>query len=242
MKKLTALWLSLLLAFGTLTGCAGQIGIIGGADGPTAIITSDSASAVSVTEDGQYDSKDEVSAYLTEYGHLPSNYITKKQAQALGWQGGSLEPYAPGRTAAITSATSTPAEPTSAARNGWSTRTTAESTTPPTITRVLRKSQNIFYNNSISGEMRMKELLLDAETLYTREQLHDVLAKVCGFPADYGRNLDALYDLLTAYPAARLTLRHPEMLVAHLGNYGELVLRVLADAAAENPAFTLNVQ
>lgn len=55
----------------------------------------------------------------------------------------------------------------------------------------------------------MKELLLDAETLYTREQLHDVLAKVCGFPADYGRNLDALYDLLTAYPAARLTLRHP---------------------------------
>ena len=53
MKKLTALWLSLLLAFGTLTGCAGQIGIIGGADGPTAIITSDSASAVSVTEDGQ---------------------------------------------------------------------------------------------------------------------------------------------------------------------------------------------
>ena len=82
MKKLTALWLSLLLAFGTLTGCAGQIGIIGGEDGPTAIITADSASAVS--------------AYLTEYGHLPSNYITKKQAQALGWQGGSLEPYAPG--------------------------------------------------------------------------------------------------------------------------------------------------
>ena len=29
----------------------------------------------------------------------------------------------------------------------------------------------------------MKELLLDAETLYTREQLHDVLTKVCGFPA-----------------------------------------------------------
>ena len=56
MKKLTALWLSLLLAFGTLTGCAGQIGIIGGEDGPTAIITSDSASAVSVSEDGQYDS------------------------------------------------------------------------------------------------------------------------------------------------------------------------------------------
>ena len=104
MKKLTALWLSFLLVFGTLTGCAGDIGIIGGEDGPTAVITSDSAqsadngeeTAVSVTEDGQYDTKDEVAAYLTEYGHLPSNYITKKQAQALGWEGGSLEPYAPG--------------------------------------------------------------------------------------------------------------------------------------------------
>ena len=39
MKKLTALWLSLLLAFGTLTGCAGQIGIIGGADGPSVMVT-----------------------------------------------------------------------------------------------------------------------------------------------------------------------------------------------------------
>ena len=55
----------------------------------------------------------------------------------------------------------------------------------------------------------MRELLLDAETLYTRDQAHDALAKVFGFPADYGRNLDALYDLLTAYPAARLTLRAP---------------------------------
>lgn len=47
-------------------------------------------------EDGQYDSKDEVAIYIHLYGHLPSNYITKKEAEALGWTGGSLEPYAPG--------------------------------------------------------------------------------------------------------------------------------------------------
>ncbi len=104
MKKLTALWLSFLLVFGTLTGCSVDLGVIGGEDGPTTIVTSDSTqntdsgeeTAVSVTEDGQYDTKDEVAAYLTEFGHLPSNYITKKQAQSLGWEGGSLEPYAPG--------------------------------------------------------------------------------------------------------------------------------------------------
>ena len=53
--------------------------------------------ALSVTEDGVYDSKDEVALYLHCFGHLPSNYITKKDAERLGWSGGSLEPYAPGK-------------------------------------------------------------------------------------------------------------------------------------------------
>ena len=47
-------------------------------------------------EDGSYNSKEEVALYLHQYGHLPDNYITKKEAQNLGWSGGSLEPYAPG--------------------------------------------------------------------------------------------------------------------------------------------------
>lgn len=50
----------------------------------------------SVTEDGIYDSKDEVALYIHLYGHLPSNYLTKKEAEKLGWEGGSLEPFAPG--------------------------------------------------------------------------------------------------------------------------------------------------
>ena len=52
---------------------------------------------LTVTEDGTYDSKEEVALYIHLYGHLPSNYITKKEAEALGWPGGSLEPYAPGK-------------------------------------------------------------------------------------------------------------------------------------------------
>lgn len=49
-----------------------------------------------VSEDGEYWTKDEVALYIHLYGHLPKNYITKEQAEALGWPGGSLEPYAPG--------------------------------------------------------------------------------------------------------------------------------------------------
>ena len=49
-----------------------------------------------IDENGTYDSKDDVALYLHVYGRLPSNYLTKKEAQSLGWEGGSLEPYAPG--------------------------------------------------------------------------------------------------------------------------------------------------
>ena len=38
-----------------------------------------------VREDGEYTSPEEVAEYLHLYGHLPSNFITKKEAQALGW-------------------------------------------------------------------------------------------------------------------------------------------------------------
>ena len=50
-----------------------------------------------IAEDGSYTTKDDVALYIHTYGHLPDNFITKKQAQALGWEGGSLEPYAPGK-------------------------------------------------------------------------------------------------------------------------------------------------
>ena len=53
-------------------------------------------SSIVMTEDNTYDSKEDVALYIHSYGHLPSNYITKAEAQALGWDGGTLEDYAPG--------------------------------------------------------------------------------------------------------------------------------------------------
>ena len=47
-------------------------------------------------QDGSYTNKEDVALYLHLYGRLPDNFITKKQARVLGWEGGSLEPYAPG--------------------------------------------------------------------------------------------------------------------------------------------------
>lgn len=53
-----------------------------------------------VTEGGAYTSMEEVAVYLTEYGCLPPNFITKKEAQALGWdsRSGNLYAVAPGKS------------------------------------------------------------------------------------------------------------------------------------------------
>lgn len=45
---------------------------------------------------GSYTTKEDVALYIHLYGELPFNFMTKKEARALGWEGGSLEPVAPG--------------------------------------------------------------------------------------------------------------------------------------------------
>ena len=48
-------------------------------------------------EHGSYDQPEDVALYIHTYGRLPDNYITKSQAEKLGWEGGSVERYAPGK-------------------------------------------------------------------------------------------------------------------------------------------------
>ena len=57
----------------------------------------DKANTESIDENGSYDSVDDVARYIATYGELPDNYITKDEARDLGWDGGSLERYAPGK-------------------------------------------------------------------------------------------------------------------------------------------------
>ena len=51
-----------------------------------------------VTEDGQYTDKDSVALYIHQYGHLPSNYISKSKARKAGWESekGNLWDVLPG--------------------------------------------------------------------------------------------------------------------------------------------------
>ncbi|MBQ1894685.1 MAG: ribonuclease [Clostridiales bacterium] len=49
-----------------------------------------------IDRDGSYTTAEDVALYIYTYGELPSNFMTKNEARDLGWEGGSLEPYAPG--------------------------------------------------------------------------------------------------------------------------------------------------
>ena len=120
MKKFTSLFLSLLMVL-SLTACGpddASIGIIGGADGPTAILVTDgkdqeigviggdtttifieteNSKEQSIPVEGEYYyDLENVVLYLYYYNELPDNYITKKEARALGWEGGTPERYLEG--------------------------------------------------------------------------------------------------------------------------------------------------
>ncbi len=53
-----------------------------------------------VTEDGEYTSKEEVALYIHNYGHLPSNFISKTKAKNAGWvaEKGNLHIVCPGKS------------------------------------------------------------------------------------------------------------------------------------------------
>ena len=82
----------------------------------------------------------------------------------------------------------------------------------------------------------MKQILLDCRGFVPRTQLHKALADALSFPNRYGRNLDALHDLLTS-------IRQDTTLI--LENFPKEdpenagVLRVLEDSQLENKHLTV---
>lgn len=114
--RLTGALLALLLVFSVLSGCGGAApGVpsctaapaadaVPAADAPSDTEAdavspgeSDKSSPAALDEGGEYASAEDVALYLHLYAHLPQNFITKKDARALGWNGGGLDDYADGK-------------------------------------------------------------------------------------------------------------------------------------------------
>lgn len=101
-RGLTALFALICVVLGVLISVRVGGGLLtakqGTDKGQTLKESTASGSELRVEEDGEYTSKDEVALYIHTYERLPKNFITKQEANALGWEGGSLEPYAPGKS------------------------------------------------------------------------------------------------------------------------------------------------
>ena len=87
----------------------------------------------------------------------------------------------------------------------------------------------------------MKTFILDGAAVMGREDLHEKLARGLGLPDWYGGNLDALYDCLTDLEETVICIANRSSLEEALGNYVNLFLRVLKDAAEENPRLHLEM-
>jgi len=79
-----------------------------------------------------------------------------------------------------------------------------------------------------------------AESLINRAALHDHLAEAFSFPQWYGRNLDALWDLLGEVgQPTHIRLYGCQLLPPLPGDYGRRLLELLERATAQNPNLML---
>lgn len=83
----------------------------------------------------------------------------------------------------------------------------------------------------------MKTAYLRGGEISDRMALHQALATQLDFPAYYGNNLDAMYDVLTSVSEpVEIVLTEADALWNHLGPYSDLFRTVLTDICRDNPA------
>ena len=78
------------------------------------------------------------------------------------------------------------------------------------------------------------EFILDCNEMTDEKTAHEYIASVLGFPAYYGKNLDALFDCLGEMPGdTSVILENVDALYARLGSRGTDIVDVFGDAANE---------
>ncbi len=87
----------------------------------------------------------------------------------------------------------------------------------------------------------MRQILIDCNQISSVKALHIYLQHVMDLPEYYGRNLDALHDVLTeiAQPTELVLNASEPQLSDEMKGFVPRLVRVLKDAAQENPALIL---
>ena len=86
-------------------------------------------------------------------------------------------------------------------------------------------------------------VILEGSWMIDRVAVHNHLAERLQLPSYYGRNLDALYDVLTELgEETTIILRDPALVAEQLGKYGEALLNAMKEAAEENPKLSITLE
>jgi guanyl-specific ribonuclease Sa len=83
-RMLAGIIILMLMAF-TASSCASQTEQQNGTSPSNVTAPSKETEEAKISQDGRYYTKDDVAEYIHLYGKLPENFITKNEAEDLGW-------------------------------------------------------------------------------------------------------------------------------------------------------------
>ena len=89
----------------------------------------------------------------------------------------------------------------------------------------------------------MRTIILNTDKISGRDELHDLFQEALSLPEWYGRNLDALFDVLTDIGEdTKVIVELGGLEQQSLGAYMRQLLSVLRDAAKENEQLIVEVR
>ncbi len=87
------------------------------------------------------------------------------------------------------------------------------------------------------------EIKIYSRFMKTREKAHAHIARRLSFPKYYGKNLDALHDMLTERgEKTEIIIKGSERLRESMDGYGARIIKVFLDSAEENPNITVTLK
>lgn len=203
-----------------------------------------------IDEQGAYTTKDEVALYLSTYKHLPHNFKTKAEARTAGWKGGGLDPFFPDQNCCLGGDPFNNSEELlpdvsgeqyyecdidTMHKDSRGAKRLVYAVSPNTADIRIYYTDDHYrsFTQIYGNEIEAGNFVLMADDTMSSNiaALHRCFSEPLNFPAYYGTNLDALYDMLSTYPEP---VRIPPLNKGNLSYYGEVLLKVLTDAAAEN--------
>ena len=87
----------------------------------------------------------------------------------------------------------------------------------------------------------MNHYSIDGSLFLDRNSAYDAISSALNLPDWFGRNLDALFDVLST-TRGEITVENTAALLNNLGSYGCSLIKTFTDANAENKYLTVTFE